>query len=244
MDTDRPLGSPTVTHDYGPGWLTKIFAHFQPLVRAIEKSVTRSHPAGDMPSSRTLASADLPELLPHEKMKRFINMDSYENFSQLMFSASLVRVGPANGVFNALVEVIEKQTIRIFRDWLTEQASIYEAEFISRAMSGHLASGTYETSGGTIWLNDAETASFEARVEQLCWQRGAPISEAGEEEEQATFSLEIESEFIPAKVSSLLTIPELRIGLVHLLLALERKSLATDNDGKAMVIGSFPTANG
>ena len=82
----------------------------------------RRHPAGGAPGSQTGHVRSASEHAEERPVERVLHLDSDENFSQLIFSASLVQLGPARGVFKALAEVVDKKAVRIFRKWLSDRA--------------------------------------------------------------------------------------------------------------------------
>lgn len=87
-----------------------------------ERSNNRRDPAGGAPGSKNVEVRSEAEHAEERPVERVLHLDSDENFSQLIFSASLVQLGPARGVFKALAEVIDKKAVRIFRKWLSDRA--------------------------------------------------------------------------------------------------------------------------
>ena len=171
---------------YGPGWLKELLAHFRPTTTTPELSLTRPHPAGDIPGSRTMDLAAESAPSSEEPVKRNVFLESYDNFSQFMFSTSLVQLGPAKGVFNALAEVMDRQTIRIFRSWLAQRA-----RETAKASDAELPI----TAPQQLWVDNDQTARLDIGVEELRWRGNAPILIGAEEDEAMTYSLEIRSEY-------------------------------------------------
>ena len=183
LDLDRSAQSPNGGHSHAPGWLMTVFAHFLPLERLpLSPAATQ-----DATGSQDTTTSEL-------KVTRQINLESHENFSQMMFSASLVRMGSREGAFRALAEVIDKRTIRIFRRWLAEGASRETRSGQTPQSEPHDATqrkdqGHYGTQ--TVWVNESKTASFEVRVEELRGLRSQPILMDAAEERPAAFTMEI-----------------------------------------------------
>ncbi len=108
------------------GQLQHLYSHFRPIRADLGTSAVRPHPAGNVRSSRTglldqtcLSVAQKQQL---DLVKHNISLDAHELFTQLSITAALVQVGPRRGVFLSFIDIVDKRTPRIWRDWLVERA--------------------------------------------------------------------------------------------------------------------------
>ena len=183
----------------------ELFGHFCPKNETPENPVARPHPAGDVPGPRTMDLVSTLTVPAEEPVKRRISLDSHENFSQLVFNASLVQLGPAKGVFNSLADVLDKNTIRLFRDWLSQQAHVSSTKGQRRGEATTTHDRRLEGSkmpNQVVWVDDKRTAGLDIAVEELRWRRDAPILMNSEDDEAVTYSLELKGESISNTISS------------------------------------------
>ena len=176
--------------------LKGLLGRFRPTLKTPEIMITHSHLAGDVSGSRTMESNSSPRPSEEEPVVRRVNLDSHENFSQLMFSASLVQIGPRKGVFLALADVLERKTIRIFRDWLGRKA---HAALKKEANAQHellIEEAQEENSVGReaelVWVDEStKIAGLEIEVRELRWSRDMPILLSRDEDQALGYSLEL-----------------------------------------------------
>ena len=178
-----------------PSKLTELLARFKPTRNSPEKSTERSHPAGDIPGSRTMAAATASRPSVEESVSQTVKLDSHENFSQLMFMASLVKLGPRKGVFEALVEVFETKTIRVFRDWLRHQDQLNKARSRRRneaesEIDGEPGEQTQDRE--LIWIDEhTKIAQLDIEAKELRWKKDRPILIMRDEDEAVSYRLEL-----------------------------------------------------
>lgn len=100
--------------------LRGLYSRFRPERNEPEFKVTRRHPAGDVPGSRTWQDTTVRPAAQNEDniVRDTITVDAQELFSQLITVAYLGRRESTRGLLCSLQEVGEG-TIRVWRDWLS-----------------------------------------------------------------------------------------------------------------------------
>ena len=180
----------------GDGLLRKLYSRFKPTRRKPDSKPMTSHPAGDVPGSRTsdlAVSRSEKEEDADDVVKRIVNFDAHENFSQLVFSTDLVQVGPHRGLFTDMVRVNGKTTLRIFREWAAQRALQTRLSGVPSADSTEDGDSKNMDQCGVIWLDDLkEKAGVKIRVEERKWSRNTPILFRTDEEQALAYSMEIQ----------------------------------------------------
>ena len=180
----------------GDGLLRRLYSRFRPSGRRPDSGTPRSHPAGDIPGSRTsdlaTARAERQEDA-NDVVKRMLNFDAHENFSQLVFSTDLVQLGPHRGLFSDIVKVNDKKTLRVFRDWAAHRATETQ-----RSPPVHTKERRRSEPLGTVdheitWIDDRrEKVGVKLKVEERRWRRDTPILLRADEERAAAYSIELQ----------------------------------------------------
>ena len=183
------------------GDLGNLYSRFLPRGKDIESepTIVRSHPAGDVPGSRTsptpIPSSSTQAVQP-DMITRAVSMESHELFSQLCVSASLVQVGPRRGVFLSCVDVLRKTTTRIFRDWLTGSAgSLKEPDldvygFVPKDATSASGSSHHQPRR-SIWVDQENNIGLRVRAHERKWRRNTPIIVHQDEDQAISYSLEL-----------------------------------------------------
>ena len=145
------------------GRLSEIYSRFRPT-RSDADPPLRSHPAGDIPGSRTFPQDSTYELSDvAEVVRQTVNLDAHELFSQLCVSAKLFKLRPRRGVFISCIEVLKTTTPRIWRQWLTEQ-STNNAELSADLECKRI-----------IWVDKRKNVGIRTRVRERQWRRDLPL---------------------------------------------------------------------
>ena len=145
------------------GRLSEIYSRFRPT-RQDAGPPLRSHPAGDIPGSRTFLQdftyepSDVPEVV-----RQTINLDAHELFSQLCVSTNLAKLGPRRGVFLSCTDVLKTTTPRIWRQWLAEQST--NIAELSDDLEGERI----------IWVDNRKNVGIRTRVRERSWRRDSPV---------------------------------------------------------------------
>ncbi|KAL8919782.1 MAG: hypothetical protein Q9172_004811 [Xanthocarpia lactea] len=211
------------------GQLQHLYSHFRPTRVDLGTNAVRPHPAGNVHDSRTglinqtgvsVAQKQQLDLVIHN-----ICLDAHELFTQLSITAALVQVGPRRGVFLSFIDIVDKRTPRIWRDWLVDRARDVTNE--SPPFPEDKTDQGDNQSSSTIWADQGKTVGLKVRVKENKWKGKAPILVHRDEDPAISYSLELE---------------ELLVSTTHLLLAVEKSLLESRSDGKAMIFGSFTTA--
>ncbi|KAL8934623.1 MAG: hypothetical protein Q9216_005812 [Gyalolechia sp. 2 TL-2023] len=212
------------------GQLKHLYSRFRPSRAEAGGRSSWAHPAGDVSGSRTKPAEQVPALQETKERPEFVThkvfLDAHELFTQLSITAALVQTGPRRGVFLSFIDIIDKKTQRVWRDWLAEEAK--------RSTNNDHKSQHSETersdmeSDSIIWADQGKTLGLKARVKETTMRKNAPIllhrDELGGEDLAVSYSLELK---------------ELLISTTHLLLAVEKSLLERRSEGKAMIFGSF-----
>lgn len=247
------------------GRLRGLYSRFRPT-RPDADPPFRSHPAGDIPGSRTY-----PEVLsdraaePIQLVTQTLNLDSHELFSQLCVSVNLVQVGPRRGVFLSCIDVLRKAIPRVWREWLAEGAESLDGPSIET-----MDLEDEKQSRRVIWADSGKNVGLRARVRERKWGRNAPILMRKDDDEAISYTLEFEGKQVGCRISlvfhrfsmgvssmwfadtmsllgtknATLTVAELLVRTTHVLLAVEKSLLETSaNSTKAMVFGSFVSSS-
>jgi hypothetical protein len=107
--------------------VAELYSNFLPVKPVMERRAPRSHPAGGPIPVIIMSNARVDE---HDTFVcQNVNLDSYELFSQLCTTVSLVKTGPKRGLFISSTKVAEG-TARIKRHWLAEQAQDGTAQIL------------------------------------------------------------------------------------------------------------------
>ena len=201
-DTVAGQGSIYEAHT-GDGLLRSLYSHFRPTRRRLDSKTPRSHPAGDIPGSRTsaiAASRSARQDDADDKVIRIVNLDANENFSQLVFSIDLVQLGPHKVLFTDIVKVNAKTTLRIFRQWAAHQAAeTRRSQTLDTRESG---TSLLQEDGNSVltWIDDKKKkAGLRFRVEERKWRKEAPLLLRRDEDHAISYSMELQSKQIVSK---------------------------------------------
>ena len=118
---------------------------------------------------------------PHAKsaakpMTTIINLDDHEIFSQLCIRADLVHLGPRDGVFSGIIDLLDKMTLRLWRHWLVENSS----------------AGENQDRSNILWLDDARDLGLKVKVFERTWRRSTAVLYHQAEDHAVSFELHIE----------------------------------------------------
>ena len=130
-------------------------------------------------------------------VKRTVNMDVHELFSQLCVSIALVQQGPRQGVFLSFMDVLKTTTTRIWRHWLSANASIErkgsEAE---KKDNKYVRSTETDDPKYIIWIDKNRNVGLRVRVREKRWRRTTPILQHRDEDQPVSYDLELEGKFV------------------------------------------------
>lgn len=221
------------------GRLSGLYSRFRPIPREEEGDSgyngRRFFPTGpgtmvgvvgaDSTSTRPEGPEEVVSAEKPRFVKRTIHLESAEDFSQLCTVVNLVRVIPNSNLLLSAVTV-EDGIIRIWRDWLEEQAQLERvdaaqrraAETVSReghtipsdagAGSRPLANGRRrrleEGDSGILWVDGARNVGLKFRVRQKRWRREEtmPILMHRDEEPAVSYEVDIEGLSLPSRYPS------------------------------------------
>ncbi|KAI4163319.1 MAG: hypothetical protein LQ342_003054 [Letrouitia transgressa] len=137
----------------------------------------RAHPAGDVPGSRTShndqGSRNSKDAERVNLVTQSLSLDAHELFSQLSVTAALVRLGPRWGIFLSLTDIVEKKTLRVWRDWLARRSEAYEIS--GRPSTAGKLGIIDDGSDSILWASPSKTLGLKVRVKEQKWRRDHPI---------------------------------------------------------------------
>ena len=172
------------------GTLGRLYSHFQPTRKDPEPKIYRSHPAGDVPGSRTSEVANrIREPPGRSTVTQNVSLEAHELFTQLRFLVAVVQTGPRRGFFLSVENLIDK-TQRIFRNWLAGRAEATEEHKTgaSNSVTNEHGSGA----DGILWVNQNMVVGLRVRVEEREGKRNSPILYYKDEDQAVSYSLELE----------------------------------------------------
>ena len=178
-----------------------LYSHFRPTRKDPEPKIIRSHPAGDIPGSRTSESADSSRARREaEAVKQNISLEAHELFSQLCFSASLVQIGPRRGVFTSSIDAVETKTIRIWRQWLAErsknngESEIAAPQTLSSKDIDEIDQIRRDNRDleNFIWVDQKKIAGLKLLIKERKWRKDAPILIREDEDQAVSYSVELQ----------------------------------------------------
>ena len=183
------------------GELGMLYSRFLPRGKDTESEprIVRSHPAGDVPGSRTSPTPPSSSKLAQLNIfTRTVSMEAHELFSQLCVSASLVQVGPRRGVFLSCIDVLKKTTTRIFRDWLagkTVTSNDPDPDLVVSEISSNDRCSNPKTSRDQsrrlMWADQENNVGLRVRAHERKWRRNAPVLMHQDEDQAVSYSLEL-----------------------------------------------------
>ncbi|KAH7327149.1 hypothetical protein BKA65DRAFT_528154 [Rhexocercosporidium sp. MPI-PUGE-AT-0058] len=164
------------------GQLRGLYSHFRPIQPEGERKVWAVHPISGWHATTLDAFRDNTEGLVSQNL----DLESYEQFSQLQSVINIVKVGPTKGLFQSCVTIGEGLT-RVWRNWLGDHAkrngalSVAQLELQDDNQARLLWSSMDQHTGlrfrvaendapnaGTIRRNvDDETVSYTLQYEEL-----------------------------------------------------------------------------
>lgn len=172
------------------GTLRKLYSHFRPTRNDPQHISYYSHPAGDIPGSRTSERAAARSSMQTEVISQKVNLEADELFTQLRFLASLVEIGPRRGFFISIQNIVEQKTTRVFRTWLAERAKKTKDTETDRSMGS--LNGTLNEDDSILWMDQNKVAGLKLRVQERGWRRDGPILLHRDEDQAVSYSLELQ----------------------------------------------------
>lgn len=150
--------------------LGSLYTRFRPERNEPEYKVSRRHPAGDVPGSRTWQDATVrPATRDEDNVVRdIISLDAHELFSQLITVAYLGKRESTRGLLCSLQEVAEG-TIRVWRDWLSRNCESRSFTDDSMVVIHHGESSRDNASNGRERLDSVTDICDPTGDPQVLW---------------------------------------------------------------------------
>ena len=172
------------------GTLGRLYSHFRPTRKDPEPKIYRSHPAGDIPGSRTNEVANRTrEPFERNTVTQNVSLEAHELFMQLHFLIAVVQTGPRRGFFFSVENLMDK-THRIFRKWLAERAEATEEHKagVPDSVTNELGSEADEM----LWIDQKKIIGLKVRVEERKGRKHMPILLHKDEDQAISYTLELE----------------------------------------------------
>ncbi|GFG04159.1 hypothetical protein IFM5058_01786 [Aspergillus udagawae] len=184
------------------GRLTSLYSRFRPEV-AIEQraSGARVTPSSDLREGE-LGQEDTPVTRP-------VNLEDFENFSQLCVVVSVVKVVPGTNLLLSAIEVVDG-VVRLFRDWLRDQEQRSSSDTPSCSSDDPI-----------LWVDAGQNVGLKLRVRQ-------------KEISDQQFPILVHRDEMPP-VNYEVDIEELRIRTTRLLLAVEQSQQEQQDYTRAVI---------
>lgn len=164
-----------------------LYSRFRPSRADASARTVRPHPAGDVPGSRTNPTSDGSELKTGNQaadlVTHIVSLDPHELFTQLSVTAALVQIGPRRGVFLSFIDVIDKKTPRVWRDWLADKA---------RDPVTERRGPRQDELAPMVWADQGRTLGLKVRVKERQWRKDVPILVHKDEDQAVSYSLDLE----------------------------------------------------
>lgn len=174
--------------------LADLYSRFKPRRADADLSLVRAHPAGDVPGSRTsLSDRGFRNSKDAEQVNlvtQSLSLDAHELFSQLSVTAAWVRLGPRWGIFLSLTDIVEKKTLRVWRDWLARRSEAYESS--ERPSKVETLGIIDDGSDSILWASPSKTLGLKVRVKEQRWRGDHPILLHKDEDQAVSYLLELE----------------------------------------------------
>lgn len=153
-----------------------MYSHFVPIQPEGDRKVWKPIPTGGwLPA--TMDEFTDPEA---EFVSQNIDLESYEQFSQLQSVVSMVKTGPKQGYFLSNVTIGEGLT-RVWRNWLLERVECPASETLSEE----------EHRKKLLWSSIHEHTGLRLRVNER-HEVAAPVLRARDEDENLGYTLHYE----------------------------------------------------
>ena len=174
------------------GTLWRLYSHFRPTRKDSEPKIYRSHPAGDVPGSRTNEVANRNrEHFERNSVRQNVSLEAHELFMQLHFLVAVVQTGPRRGFFLSVENLIDR-TQRLFRSWLAERAEA--AEVHKPGASDRVTNELGSEADEILWVDQKKIVGLRVRVEERKGQKERPILLHKDEDQAISYTLELEGE--------------------------------------------------
>ncbi|KAM0718413.1 hypothetical protein Q7P37_005483 [Cladosporium fusiforme] len=216
--------------------LGSMYSRFRPERNEPEFKVTRRHPAGDVPGSRTWQDTTVrPAVLDVDNIVRdTITVDAHELFSQLITVAYLGRREGTRGLLCSLQEVGEG-TIRVWRDWLSRNCESRTFSDQSTVVIHHGGSSSEGPEKGKGRADSVIDTCDPTNDPQVLWinTRGEDVGvklKVKRKKQQAANTPLLYSSDIELSVSYAIEFEEVYVRTSHLLLKLEEAEKQISND--------------
>lgn len=189
------------------GRLTGLYSRFRPEARDEDKT-------SRVPSSDT-------------GVTREVNLEGFEDFSQLCVVVNLVQVMPGTSLLLSALN-IEDGVIRLWREWLRKQCDWWKATAEQAKEEGSMAQIPQDWDD-LLWVDQHKTVGLKMRVRAKAWNPAFPIlMHHDDRDEGAWVGYEVD-------------LRELHIRSTRLLLTVERSQEEQQQyQNNAVIFGAYP----
>ena len=169
--------------------MRKLYSHFRPTRKYPAPRIFPSHPAGDIPGSRT------SEVVTHFTSRaqtrivtQNVSLEAHELFTQLHFLVAIVQTSSHRALLS--VENVVDKIQRLFRDWLAARAGATEAHELkaSDSVTNELDSEANEI----LWVDQNKIVGLKVHVKERKGRERLPVLFQDDEDQAVSYSLDLE----------------------------------------------------
>ena len=172
------------------GTLERPYSHFRPIRQDTEPKIYRSHPAGDVPGSRTSEEANRTRK-PSKRstVTQNVSLEAHELFTQLHFLVAVVQTGPRPGLFLSVENLVDK-TQRIFSNWLAEEAGAVQKH--RKGASNIVTNELGCEADRMLWIDKNKVVGLRLQVEERKGKKDLPLLYRKDEDQAISYSMELQ----------------------------------------------------
>ena len=205
------------------GQLRGLYSHFRPTQPEGDRKVWAVHPITGWRTTTLDAFIENTDGL----VSQDVDLESYEQFSQLQSQVSVVKIGPQRGIFQGCITVGEGLT-RVWRNWLGEQAKKHGVSNVIQPEPQN---------GSLLWSSMTEHTGLRLHVTERQGSAAAPIRRNADDE-NVSYTLQYEGTSSMSFTITVANFPsELVVRTSQLLLQVEKTlSEEVNHEGKTMIM--------
>jgi hypothetical protein len=123
-------------------------------------------------------------------VKRTINIESFEDFSQLCVIVSLVKVVPTSALLLS-ANTVNDGIVRVWRDWLGRHSNVVKRN-VGDVLHGPITSPDRDDDDAILWIDGVKNVGLKLKVRERRWNRDVPVLQHRDEEMVVSYELYIE----------------------------------------------------
>ena len=169
--------------------MRKLYSHFRPTRKYPAPRIFPSHPAGDIPGSRTSEVANHYTSTAQTRIvTQNVSLEAHELFTQLHFLVAVVQTSSHRALLS--VENIIDKIQRLFRNWLAERAGATKARKVKA--SDNVTNELSTKDNEILWVDRNKIVGLKVRVEESKGRERLPVFFQDDEDQAVSYSLDLE----------------------------------------------------